>query len=47
MEYFAALLPSVGVGVIFWCAMRALLNSDRREREAQALARQQSDMVEE
>ncbi|MBB5831743.1 hypothetical protein [Brachybacterium aquaticum] len=29
-----ALLPSIGVGLIFWFAIRSLLRADRREREA-------------
>ncbi|GIG41540.1 hypothetical protein [Cellulomonas phragmiteti] len=37
----AALLPSVGVGLIFWFAMRAIINADRSER--QALARADAD----
>lgn len=36
----AALLPSVGVGVIFWFSIRAIVNADRRER--QELARLES-----
>lgn len=32
----AALLPSIGVGVIFWYVMRALVNADRTERAALA-----------
>lgn len=32
----AALLPSIGVGLIFWFAMRAILNADRTERQALA-----------
>jgi hypothetical protein len=32
----AALLPSVGVGAIFWYVMRALVNADRNERAALA-----------
>jgi len=32
----AALIPSVGVGVIFWIAIRALINADRTERAALA-----------
>jgi len=32
----AALLPSVGVGLIFWFAMRAIVNADRTERRALA-----------
>ena len=30
----AALAPSVGVGLVFWFAMRAIVRADRREREA-------------
>ncbi len=30
----AALLPPVGVGLIFWVAMRAIVHADRRERAA-------------
>lgn len=29
-----AVIPSVGVGVLFWYAMRAILNADRTERQA-------------
>jgi hypothetical protein len=32
----AALLPSIGVGVIFWLAIRALLNADAKERRVEA-----------
>jgi len=32
----AALLPSIGVGAIFWYVMRALVNADRTERAALA-----------
>jgi len=32
----AALLPSIGVGVLFWLAIRALVNADRTERQALA-----------
>jgi hypothetical protein len=32
----AALLPSVGVGAIFWYVMRSLVNADRTERAALA-----------
>ena len=32
----AALLPSVGVGLIFWLVIRALVNADRSERAALA-----------
>lgn len=30
----AALIPSIGVGVIFWFVMRSILRADRRERAA-------------
>jgi hypothetical protein len=32
----AALLPSVGLGVIFWVVIRAIMNADRTERAAMA-----------
>ncbi len=32
----AALLPSIGVGAIFWFVMRAIVNADRAERRALA-----------
>jgi hypothetical protein len=32
----AALLPSIGVGLIFWLVIRALVNADRSERTALA-----------
>jgi hypothetical protein len=32
----AALLPPVGVGLIFWVVMRAIVQADRRERAAMA-----------
>jgi hypothetical protein len=37
----AALLPSVGLGVIFWVVIRAIMNADRTERAA--LARMDAD----
>jgi hypothetical protein len=30
----AALAPSIGVGVLFWLVIRALLNADANERRA-------------
>ncbi len=30
-----ALIPSIGVGLLFWFVIRAILNADRREREAE------------
>jgi hypothetical protein len=34
--FLAAVLPSVGVLLIFWIVIRAMLQADRRERSAQA-----------
>jgi hypothetical protein len=31
-----ALVPSIGVGLIFWLAIRAMLNADSRERRVEA-----------
>jgi hypothetical protein len=36
VDALAALVPSVGVGLLFWFAVRAMVNGDRREREALA-----------
>ncbi len=36
LPFLTALLPSAGVLLIFWIAIRALLQADRRERSAQA-----------
>lgn len=36
-----ALLPSIGVGLLFWFAVRALLRADRRERDAEREAEQE------
>ena len=33
-DALVALAPSVGVGLIFWFAMRAIVRADRRERDA-------------
>lgn len=33
MEYIKVLLPSIGVGLIFWYVMRGILRSDTTERE--------------
>ena len=32
----AALVPSIGVGLLFWFGLRAVMNADRNERRAQA-----------
>ena len=31
-----ALVPSIGVGLIFWLAIRAMLNADATERRVEA-----------
>ena len=31
-----ALVPSLGVGLLFWFTMRALLSADRKQREEDA-----------
>ncbi len=36
MRYVVALVPSIGVLAIFWLAIRAMVQADRRERIAQA-----------
>lgn len=38
--YAEVLLPSLGVGLIFWLAMRAIFRADRAERRAEAAVRQ-------
>lgn len=35
-QVLAALLPSIGVGLVFWFVMRAVIHADRRERQAVA-----------
>ncbi len=32
----AGVLPSVGLGLLFWYAMRAIVRADRNERAAEA-----------
>ena len=34
LDVVAALVPSIGVGLLFWFAMRAIIGADRRERAA-------------
>ncbi len=38
MEYVAVILPSLGVGALFYFAMKAIFNADRSERDALAQA---------
>ncbi|MCA5893064.1 hypothetical protein LEP48_06810 [Isoptericola sp. NEAU-Y5] len=43
----AALIPSIGVGLLFWLAMRKIMHADRNERLAleqhEAQAREKSE----
>ncbi|GGC05024.1 hypothetical protein GCM10010972_17750 [Cellulomonas carbonis] len=34
LDVLFALAPSVGVGLVFWFVIRAVIHADRREREA-------------
>lgn len=36
MDALAALVPPIGVGILFYVAMRSMINADRRERAALA-----------
>lgn len=38
MEYIAVILPSIGVGALFYFAMKAIFNADKSERDALAQA---------
>lgn len=41
MDYFIALAPSLGMGVIFYLIMRAFIRADRRERAYDAQLREE------
>ncbi len=41
-----AVIPSVGVGLLFWFAMRAIVNADRTERQALARMDAEQDAAE-
>ncbi|KAD4059638.1 hypothetical protein GD627_00570 [Arthrobacter yangruifuii] len=43
MEYVEVLLPSICVAALFYFVMRALLNSDRSERQALAEAEREAE----
>jgi hypothetical protein len=44
LDALAALVPPVGVGLLFWFVVRAIVGADRRERAAMAaLDRQERD----
>lgn len=36
LQALAALLPSIGVGLLFWLVIRSIVQADRRERAAMA-----------
>ena len=36
LQALAALVPSVGVGLLFWLALRSIIRADRTERAAMA-----------
>jgi hypothetical protein len=40
-EYFAALVPSTGLGLLFWLLMRSVLRADRSERAAARRVREE------
>ncbi|WP_169728277.1 hypothetical protein [Arthrobacter castelli] len=42
MEYLTVLIPSAGVGAVFYFAMRAVFKADRSEREALARAEEEA-----
>lgn len=42
-DYLAVLLPSIGVGLIFWFVMRSVMRADRGEREAEKTAREDAE----
>lgn len=44
MEAIAALIPSIGVGILFYVLMKAMIGADRKERAAMAkLDRQEAE----
>ncbi|MGP7960125.1 hypothetical protein ACTVCO_04845 [Sanguibacter sp. A247] len=45
LNAIGALVPSVGVGALFWLCMRAILRADRSEREALAHFEAEQDGV--
>lgn len=42
-EYLAVLLPSIGVGLIFWFVMRSVVRADRGERQAEKAAQEDAE----
>ncbi|GAA4419840.1 hypothetical protein GCM10023169_10900 [Georgenia halophila] len=35
MDHLVALVPSIGTGILFYLAIRAIVNADRKERDAE------------
>lgn len=44
MPYVEALLPTIVVALIFWYVIKAVMNADRSERQAEAEADRQSKL---
>lgn len=44
MEYVAVILPSLGVGALFYFAMKAIFNADKAERDALAQVEHEADV---
>ncbi|MGJ9406703.1 hypothetical protein ACHABQ_10310 [Nesterenkonia aurantiaca] len=40
--YFEVLAPSIGVGLVFWLAIRAIFRADRNERAAETQVREEA-----
>ncbi|GAB3850561.1 hypothetical protein [Nesterenkonia populi] len=41
-DYFSALAPSIGVGLLFWFVIRAIFRADRSERATEAQIREET-----
>ncbi len=41
MDYFIAIAPSLGVGLLFYIVIRAFVTADRRERASEAQLRKE------
>lgn len=39
--YFEVLAPSIGVGLVFWLAIRSIFRADRKERATEAEVREE------
>lgn len=43
MTFLASIIPTIGVTFLFWLAIRAMLQADRRERAALARADREAE----